>query len=295
LNKVSACGGVAQGWLPISVAIAMLFLTGCSREISGTYLAKFSNGIWSVQLVRTPDNRLTGQLETSVLEKSGKIVENTVPLTGAVNGDNVSISSTFWGFQIVTLSGKVDWNKLTLTGPPQGLVVLERSDLSDYKKQSSVLIADSQRITNARAAAATRARTERAAAARQKIEQSNQNLVSAIDGAIQRVNKFESDVDVHLARFPGVETRYRAISAKIVDYADRARQLPDAPNSSATRGQLSVAANQAAISADQLHNSVLSLRSALRNHDSSLGSQLIRLKRACQNDISRVAFTDVSD
>ncbi len=274
--------------------LMLLILNGCAREISGTYMAKFSNGIWWVQLVRTPDNRLTGQLETSILDKSGKIVENTVSLTGAVNGDNVSISSTFWGFQLVTLSGKIGWNKLTLTGPPQGLVVLERSDLSDYQKQSGILIAESQRITNERTAAAGLQRRQRAAAiARQQTEQINQNLISEIGRVIGRMHKFERDADVHLDRFPNVEARYHEITAKIADYSDRARRLGDSPQAFATRGQLSVAATQASLAADQMHESAISLRSSFRSEiGSSLISDISKLERVCRTDHSGIQLTE---
>jgi hypothetical protein len=69
-----------------------LAMSGCQREISGKYIAKFSNGVYWLQLVRTPDDHLTGQLETSSLGKDGKIERNSVSVAGAVNAGNVTIS-----------------------------------------------------------------------------------------------------------------------------------------------------------------------------------------------------------
>src|SRR5580658_4882065 len=92
-------------FLYCAIAVALAVLSGCQREISGKYIAKFSNGVYWLQLVRTPDNHLTGQLESSILGKEGTIDRNSVPVTGAVNAGNVTISADLFGLPMVTLSG----------------------------------------------------------------------------------------------------------------------------------------------------------------------------------------------
>jgi hypothetical protein len=287
-------------WFPHSLTrtcaslLMLALLNGCAREISGTYLAKFSDGIGWVQLIRTPDNRLSGKLEVHSLQGDGDLKTQVVPLSGAVNGDDVTISSSFWGLQILTLSGKVGWNRMTLTGGSEGPIVLVRSNLSEYQDQLSMLKADSKRITSARAAALNTQRRQRAAAsARLRTEQINENLISEIDRVIGGIQKFEEDADVHLGRFPKVEGRYHEITAKIADYSDRARRLPDSPQAFATRDQLSAAATQASLAADQLHDSGISLRSALQSEiGSSLSSDISKLERICKSDRPSIEFTE---
>ena len=50
------------------LTVGLLAASGCRREISGTYLATDPNGAVWLQLVRTPDNHLTGQLAISTLK-----------------------------------------------------------------------------------------------------------------------------------------------------------------------------------------------------------------------------------
>lgn len=103
--------------LSTSLIAALILVCGCQRDISGTYLATDQNGIVWLQLVRTPDNHLTGQFALSILKPDGKIDRNSVSLTGAVDGENVSLSgSGLFGLQSTALSGTLNGDTLTLTG-----------------------------------------------------------------------------------------------------------------------------------------------------------------------------------
>jgi hypothetical protein len=247
-------------------------MSGCQREISGTYIAKFTDGVYWLQLVRTPDNHLTGQLETLVLGKDGKIERETVPVIGAVNAGNVTISASQLGLQVVTLSGTLDGDTLTLTGGQPSPIVLTRSDLSDYQRQVNTLNAQSQGILAAKDAAAVRQRTER----------TQQTFISEIDRIVGRMQKFDSEADVHLSRFPGVEQRYHAITAKMTEYVSRERQLAGNQNATVARGQLSVAASQASINADQLHNSAQSLQSTFQTNVQPIANEATDFERGCR-------------
>lgn len=247
-------------------------MSGCQREISGTYIAKFTDGVYWLQIVRTPDNHLTGQLETLVLGKDGKIERETVSVIGAVNAGNVTISASQLGLQVVTLSGTLDGNKLTLTGGQPSPIILTRSNLSDYQRQVNALNALSQRILSAKDAAF----------ARQRTEQTQQNFISEIDRIVGRMQKFDSEADVHLSRFPGVEQRYHAITAKMTEYVSRERQLAGNQNTAAARGQLCVAASQASITADQLHNSAQSLQSTFQTNVQPIAIEATDFEQGCR-------------
>lgn len=262
---------------PLSVCFiaAMVLLSGCQREISGKYIGKFTNGVWWLQLVRTPDNHLTGQLETSVLNADGRIERQTVSITGAVNGANVTISAKQLGFDVLTLSGTLDGNKLTLTGGQPSPMVLTRSDLSDYQRQINTVNTQAQQVLAA----------QQAAAARQENERILNDFIAMVDQLVNKMQNFTSEADVHLGSFPGAEDRYRAITAKMTEYVNRERQLSGDPSAGVARGQLDLAANQASIDTDQLHNSAQSLRASFESNIQPLTGEAANFEAACRQPV----------
>ena len=252
-------------------AMAVATLNGCRREISGKYMGKFTNGVYWLQLVRTPDNHLTGQLESAILGQDGKVERESVGVTGAVNGNNVTISASMFGLQVVTLSGTLDGNKLTLTGGQPSPMLLTRSDMSDYQQQVDALTAQSKRITSANAAALVRRRTA----------QTQQNFISEVGRIVGRMRELDSEVDVHLGRFPGAEDRYRAITAKMSEYLNNERQLAGRANAAVARGQIVVAMNQASIATEQLHNSAVSLQSSVQGNVQPVAREANDFQQGC--------------
>lgn len=159
-----------------------------------------------MQLVRTPDSHLTGQLETSILKPDGRIERESVSITGAVNGANVTISARQFGFDVLTLSGTLAGNKLTLIGGQPSPMVLSRSDLSDYQRQIDTVNTQAQHLLAA----------QQAAAARRKNERILNDFISMVDQLVNKMQNLASEADVHLGRFPEAEDRYRAITATSV-------------------------------------------------------------------------------
>ncbi len=96
---------------------ALVLLVGCKKDVSGTYLLYDQGGVCWLQLVRTPDNHLTGQLITSLLKTDGEIERRSMALTGAVDGENVSLTGGgLFGLSPTTFSGTIEGDTLTLTG-----------------------------------------------------------------------------------------------------------------------------------------------------------------------------------
>ena len=149
---MSGCKGVRLGALAAFNVIAMLFLLGCQQNISGAYLASDQNAVCWLQLVRTPDNHLTGQLDASVMKPDGSVERDSISVTGAADGSTVTLTgSRFLGLQSVMLSGTLQGNVLTLTGS-QSLtaqaipVTFTRSSMTDYQLKVSELDARAQRF-----------------------------------------------------------------------------------------------------------------------------------------------------
>jgi hypothetical protein len=231
-------------WLSTCAIAALILLCGCQHDISGTYLVSDSGSVVWLQLVRTPDNHLTGQLTASVLKPDGRIDRNSASITGAVDGENVTLTgSGLFGLQSVTLSGAFSGDTLTLTGEQAEPLVFKRVPLTVYQTQLSELNGRAQAIVSAKAAAV----------ARENAERSQRNFIQAIDHLVEQMQQFDQRADVHLTRFPGVEKQYQAITTKVRDSVEKERRLAGNPNASVTRSQLSIAATQASYETEQLH------------------------------------------
>lgn len=242
--------------LTLLVAVSLL-LSGCWRhEVSGKYIAKFTNGVYWLQLVQTPDGHLTGQIEILVLGADGKVEYNNLSITGAADGNNVSMSLkpiSFLPFT-VTASGALDGDKLTLTGGFTGgqptTVVLVRSDVSDYQAQANALNMQSSSILAAKAAAD----------ARKKAAQKERDFIAGLDQLVGRMKRFNAAADARLDKLPAAAQRYQTITLKMREYLNRERQLAGNPNSSVARGQISVAISQGSVATDQVHAEIQSVQ-----------------------------------
>ncbi|MGH9561037.1 MAG: hypothetical protein ACRD3S_06240, partial [Terracidiphilus sp.] len=267
----------------VCIALVVLLLSCCQREISGSYIGKDPNDVYNLQLVKTPDGHLMGQLEGAQLKPDGNLEHVSIGLSGAADGDSIVLSATALGFQVLTLSGNFHGSRLTLTGAQPDPIVLTRSDLNEYNLNLKALAARSQGILAQRKAAAEhQAAAIAAAAERQKIASAHQQFLAQIDGLIQQMESFNTQADVHLSRFPGADGRLRAITEKIEKYVNRERQLAGNPNAGVARAQLAVAANQASMATGQLHNSLESLRSSFQNDAQPFEVKIANLVQGCR-------------
>ena len=150
----------------------LLLLSGCKKDVSGSYVAADNVAVCWLQIVRTPDDHLSGQIVCSVLKPDGNIEHSSVSLTGAVNGENITlVGGGFLGMATTTLSGTFNGDALTLTGVQSTPVSLKRASLADYQAKLGEQTTRSQGIISARATATTRQRTF----------QAQKNFVSEID------------------------------------------------------------------------------------------------------------------
>jgi len=269
---MSRCKRFLSGVLPACGAFAVVLMAGCHSNISGSYLASDNSSVVWLQVVRTPDNHLTGQIAANVLKPDGTIEQNSASITGAVDGENVTIQgSRFFGLESFVLSGTLSGNVLTLTGAQSVPLTFTRSTPAEFQAKVAALNARSQSIIQAKAVAQ----------AQQRTFQAQTNFVSQIDQLTRRMVQFDSDADVHLGRFPGAEKAYEGITARVGEYVARERKLAGNPNAEGARGQLSVAANQASIQTDQMHYQGESLQSSLETNVKPMADQATAIEQQC--------------
>ena len=205
---MSRCKRFLSGALPVCGVFAVVLMAGCRGNISGSYLAGDNGAVVWLQVVRTPDNRLTGQIAANVLKPDGTIEQNSVSITGAVDGENVTIQgSRFFGLESFVLSGTLRGNVLTLTGAQSVPLTFKHSTPAEFQAKVAALKTRSQNIIQAKAVAQSQQRTFQAQA----------NFVAQIDQLIRRMAQFDSEADVHLGRFPGAEKAYEGITARVGD------------------------------------------------------------------------------
>jgi len=271
---MSRCKRFLSGALPVCGVFAVVLMAACHSNISGAYLASDDNAVVWLQVVRTPDNHLTGQLAANVLKPDGTIEQNSVSITGAVDGENVTIQgSRFFGLDTFVLSGTLRGNVLTLTGAQSVPLTFKHSTPAEFQAKVAALKTRSQNIIQAKAVAQSQQRTFQAQA----------NFVAQIDQLIRRMAQFDSEADVHLGRFPGAEKAYDGITARVGEYVARERQLAGNSNTTVARGQLSVAANQASIQTDQMHYQGESLQSSLETNVKPTADQATAFEHQCHS------------
>jgi hypothetical protein len=101
---------------------------------SGVYLQQTDNDVLFIQIVKSPDGKVAGRGEAITLLSDGKLKDESFPLEGIIDGNQISLKSNIilgWG---PSLSGTVDGESLILlTG--SGQLNLHKSDLGNFNKE----------------------------------------------------------------------------------------------------------------------------------------------------------------
>lgn len=159
---------------------ACMMVAGCSSKPSGIYVAKSDAEVAMVQLVETPDHRLTGRIETTSMSPTGELNGQVIALDGAASDDEITVMMkplAFLGAGI-TATGQVKGTHLALSARDlnfsgvrtnlssyQAAVADLRKKASDRQKRVAALAAEAQAKAEAAMAVAKAADDEKAAQA----------------------------------------------------------------------------------------------------------------------------------
>lgn len=128
------------------IALAMVATPSVASadHISGTYVGRSPAAAYLLQLVETPDGRLTGRFEQFVLRPGGKTEDMNAAITGAANGGTVVISIKPTGLlsTAIPASGSLQGDALHITGSANGSsfgMTLVRGDESGFRSQVTAL------------------------------------------------------------------------------------------------------------------------------------------------------------
>lgn len=256
-----ALGWIILGGLMTPAALAL------ADGLSGTYVGKGSNGAFLVQVVETADGHLTGRYEQVVLQPTGEIDDMNATITGAADGQTVVVtikpSELLSGS--IAASGTLQGRMLHLTGGGNGnnlTLNLVKSDEADFRTQVANLTEQARQINDAHA---------RQEAAQQQAKIKADQLANLQD-LTGRLVAFTTKADLQLPKFAPVEQRYRAITQQMRGGLARERSIYGGGQASVVRSEISVAINQAAIQAIEIH---ITVGSSYQDFDSAAG-RLVR-------------------
>jgi len=252
--------------------VAIVFIAGCRNNISGSYLAGDNSGVCWLELVRTPDARLTGQVACSSIKLDGSIYRHNSFVVGAVDGENVSLSGDgLFGTKSFVLSGVHQANTITLSSG-QTVFTFKSATLNDLQSKQAELESRSQSILKANAEAK----------AQRQIFEAQKNFVAMTDELIARMQRFESRSDEHLQKLPLAEKAYESLTSQVRAYLGKERQLAGNRNAGVARSQIVVAETQVPIRTDQLHIQQASLQTAFDSTVKPIAESAESTERACQ-------------
>lgn len=149
-------------WLILT--FCLLCSPASAAEVSGVYLGSTPDLVELVQIVKTPDERLAGRIESTTLNEKGEIETNSFMLEGAADGKQVILAAkSLLLHGDVSLTGFVDGDLLDLSWPG-GHRTYQRGDSYGYQAAVTGLQASAMQIRTRNAA--ERARNEFAAFSR---------------------------------------------------------------------------------------------------------------------------------
>jgi hypothetical protein len=146
------------------VLIAILAAGGCAKsdasrdyDASGLYVAVAERSVSLIQLVQSPDGKLTGRVQESTITPAGTINEISAHADGSIAGHDLVLRPESVWYGGVEASGTVSGDKLTLAGTGFTLTAV-RSSFKEYQDAvehlRSVAATEHQHIAVAQAAQA---------------------------------------------------------------------------------------------------------------------------------------------
>jgi len=260
------------------IGIALSIATAKAQaDSSGVYISRFTNAVEMLQLVETPDHRITGQLQAVIHTGGGNLENDSYEVSGAASGPSITLTLKLNSLlsSPVTESGTFDGAKLELTGTLSGD---QPQTLIFTKSTSAEFLAVAADVREQ----ARRARVQGAIIEAQKRrEKQRQDFVSATEKLIFRIQHFEAASDALRPKLPNVERQYHAISSSMYAYYNRERGLAGNPGAGFARGQIAVAISQASLATDQIHNQVQTTQWDFENNIVPLAKQVGEMEQTC--------------
>jgi hypothetical protein len=221
--------------------LAVCAVTACgSRSISGVYVHSTDTEVAALQLVGTEDGNLTGSLQTASIRESNELSSGNVPLTGAIDGDALTLSAPVPMFGTsTTFFGERSGNEITLTVTTRDSVVtipFRRADAGELARLSDEL-------RQRQRAAAVEIAEQRTAAQIQANDQAMRNTIPNLSAELERLAAGYSE---RAPRLEAATSRFAALTEQAREAARGRDREPDGVR----QNELSIYINQVTIDTD---------------------------------------------
>lgn len=226
------------------VAITLSALAACGKpDASGIYVHSSDRAVTFVQLIQTPDGKVTGRLQETTIEADGTVKEKSAAVDGSASDHDLMLRPASAWYGGVQASGTFSRNELTLTG--EGFTLnAERSSFEKYQEAvvylKTAATEERQKIETAREAEATQA------AQAQAVQDTNTKL-TALGNATNQLRQDTGKLNASITNCPNFARHAAANTARI------AKMLKIAPTlTELDRNQLAVEANQIQVETNQI-------------------------------------------
>lgn len=179
-------------------------------SVSGLYLARYNDGVAMLQLIETPDHHITGNLRVVVVKKGGELVRTSYAITGAADGQNVSMERQ-GGSPITAIA---TGNGIRVVGLSESASVFQRGSLDEFERQVAALQGVSKVALNHRAEHVQRTK-----------------LIADVNNATDSMARLLASSDNLTQALARTQTRLHNITKQMAEYLAKARSLAGNTNS----------------------------------------------------------------
>jgi len=116
-----------------AVLLLSVGAAGAHAEVSGVYLGPTPDLVEMVQIIKTPDGRLAGRIESTSINEKGELSTKSLTIEGAADGNQIIVSAkSLLLHGDFSMTGFVDGNLLDLSWP-RGHRTYQRGDAYAYE------------------------------------------------------------------------------------------------------------------------------------------------------------------
>jgi hypothetical protein len=249
-------------------------------DVTGTYVARFTNASKMLQLVQTPAGTLSGQYEEAIVNQQGELQEQSFAVDGAANGNKITITirpgvlST-----VVSMFGSLDGDTLVIdSGFSDGSAHSEtykRDDSRAFAVQVEALRGLSQKVQTGIATAQ----------AQDKAAREEQAFMTGLVALLRDLESFNATAEERLGMIKASGDRYPATTEKMSAALDYEKRIAGIQQASLKRSQIAVQLSQAEVQSETAHTS-------LRLEEDQLSDRIKGLGQRAQTAVMRCKLID---
>lgn len=244
---------------------------------SGTYLATDEGASIMLQLVQTPDGKLSGVCNFSkVNPTTGKVENTSTSVSGSSDGRNLILSIRPVALLAIgtDFAGTLERDRLTLVTQGHDPLVLRRSTLDEYAATTERLRKKSIEV------AAVYARKQQEEREGKAIKEQ----AASVDRVRVRAISLEARIDRAVGDYPATEVRYRSITTKMQGFLDKMEPLStvDPSRTSSARYRLDQAIREGDSTRQAVHDKVHAEAKEMRAGLAKIEADLSKAERACE-------------